>query len=101
MTEKLYDWDAAEYLDSPEAISMFMADAMETGDAAYIAKALGVVARAHGMTQIARKTGLSREQLYRSFSDKGNPTLKTTLAVMRALDVDMTVRPRVFNQGVD
>ena len=101
MTEKLYDWDAAEYLDGPEAISMFMADAMETGDAAYIAKALGVVARAHGMTQIARKTGLSREQLYRSFSDKGNPTLKTTLAVMRALDVDMTVRPRVFNQGVD
>jgi probable addiction module antidote protein len=44
------------------------------------------------MTEISRKTGLSREQLYRSFSGRGNPTLKTTLAVMRALGVDMTAK---------
>lgn len=69
-----------------------MADAFETGDAAYVAKALGVVARAKGMTEISRQTGLSREQLYRSFSGRGNPTLKTTLAVMRALGVDMTAK---------
>ena len=69
-----------------------MADALETGDAAYIAKALGVVARAKGMTQIAKDTGLSREQLYRSFSETGNPTLKTTLAVMRALGIDLTAK---------
>ena len=72
-----------------------MADAFETGDAAYIAKALGVVARAKGMTEIARETGLSREQLYRSFSEKGNPTLKTTLTVMRAIGVDMTAKPHI------
>lgn len=89
MKEQLYDYDPATVLDSPEAIAIFMSDAFETGDIGYIAKALGVVARAKGMTEIARETGLSREQLYRSFSDKGNPTLKTTLAVMRAIGVDI------------
>ncbi|HVT62477.1 MAG TPA: addiction module antidote protein [Legionellaceae bacterium] len=92
MTEPLYDYDPAEALDSPESIAIFMADAFETGDAAYIAKAIGVVARAKGMTEIARETGLSREQLYRSFSEEGNPTLKTTLTVMRAIGVDMTAK---------
>lgn len=51
-----------------------------------------MVARAKGMTKIARETGLSREQLYRSFSEEGNPTLKTTLTVMRAISVDMTAK---------
>lgn len=92
MNEPLYNYDPASALDSPEAISIFMADALETGDTAYIAKALGVVARAKGMTEIARETGLSREQLYRSFSEKGNPTLKTMIAVMRAVGVDMTAK---------
>jgi probable addiction module antidote protein len=95
MTEALYNYDPAVALDSPEAIAIFMVDAFETGDAAYIAKALGVVARAKGMTEIARETGLSREQLYRSFSEKGNPTLKTTLAVMRALGLDITAKAHI------
>ena len=92
MENKLYDYDPAASLDSQEAIEIFMADAFETGDSAYIAKALGVVARAKGMTQIAQDTGLSREQLYRSFSDQGNPTFKTTLIVMQALGLSMTVK---------
>jgi probable addiction module antidote protein len=95
MTKKLLQYDPASALDSPETISIFMADAFETGDAAYVAKALGVVARAKGMAEISRETGLSREQLYRSFSEKGNPTLKTTLAVMKAIGVDVTARPHV------
>ena len=66
MTKKLYDYDPATALGSQEAIAVFMVDAFETGDSAYIAKALGVAARARGMTKIARETGLSREQLYRS-----------------------------------
>ena len=69
-----------------------MAEAFETEDAGYIAHALGVVARAKGMSEIARDTGLSREQLYRSFSAKGNPTLKTTLAVMKALGLELTAK---------
>ncbi|MNF85138.1 hypothetical protein D3C84_675240 [compost metagenome] len=60
-----------------------------------IAKAIGVVARVKGMTEPARKSGLSRELLYRSFSEKGNPTLKTMLAVMHAMSVDMTDRAHV------
>jgi probable addiction module antidote protein len=69
-----------------------MAEALETNDVGYISHALGVVARAKGMAQIAAQTGLSREQLYRSFSQRGNPTLKTTLAVMNALGVQLTVK---------
>jgi probable addiction module antidote protein len=92
MTEKLTTHDPAEDLTSEEAIAIFMADAFETNDAGYIANALGVVARAKGMAQIAAETGLSREQLYRSFSREGNPTLKTTLAVMKALKIGLGPR---------
>ncbi|WP_048307590.1 addiction module antidote protein [Halomonas sp. PR-M31] len=94
MSEHIYDYDPAAALDSDEAIAIFLADALETGDTAYIARSLGVVARARGMTELSRETGLSREQLYRSFSEQGNPTLKTMLTVMRALGVDLTARPR-------
>ncbi|MBN2701032.1 MAG: putative addiction module antidote protein [Methylothermaceae bacterium] len=92
MAEKFTKFDPAAVLETDEDIAIFMADALETGNASYIAKALGVVARAKGMTEIARKTGLSREQLYRSFSEEGNPTLKTTIAVMRALGVDLSAK---------
>jgi probable addiction module antidote protein len=92
MAEKLSPYDPAEDLESEEAIAVFMAEAFQTNDTGYIAHALGVVARAKGMAQIAAQTGLSREQLYRSFSGKGNPTLKTTLAVMNALGIQLTAK---------
>lgn len=98
MAEKFTTFDSAAMLETEADIADFMADAFETGDTTYIAKALGVVARAKGMTQIARETGLSREQLYRSFSERGNPTLKTTLSVMRALGVDMTAKPHAVQK---
>jgi probable addiction module antidote protein len=92
-TKKPEQWttyDPAEDLASDEAIALFMMEAFNTSDPGYISHALGVVARAKGMTQIAQDTGLSREQLYRSFSGKGNPTLKATLAVMKALGIKLT-----------
>lgn len=92
MAKKLTNYDPAEDLGTDEAIAAFLAEALEAGDAGYISHALGVVARAKGMTQIAGKTGLSREQLYRSFSAEGNPTLKTTLAVMKALGVNLSAK---------
>lgn len=92
MAAKLTAYDPAEDLNSDEAVAIFMAEAFRTNDAAYIAHALGVVARAKGMTRIAEQTGLSREQLYRSFSANGNPTLKTTLAVMEALGIELTAK---------
>ncbi|MDX2142585.1 MAG: putative addiction module antidote protein [Rhodospirillaceae bacterium] len=90
--KKLTPFDPAEGLTSDAAIAAFMADAFESEDAGYIAHALGVVARAKGMSQIAGQTGLSREQLYRSFSENGNPTLKTTIAVMKALGIELTAK---------
>ena len=89
MKQKLTPYDPAEDLRSDKAIAAFMSAAFATNDAPYIAHALGVVARAKGMAQIASDTGLSREQLYRSFSQGGNPTLKSTLAVMKALGLDL------------
>lgn len=92
MAEKLSTYDPAEDLTSDVAVATFMAEAFETENSGYIAHALGVVARAKGMTEIASQTGLSREQLYRSFSAEGNPTLKTTIAVMKALGIALTAK---------
>jgi probable addiction module antidote protein len=92
MADRLTNYDPAEDLGSDEAIAMFMAEAFQTNDVGYISHALGVVARAKGMAQIAEQTGLSREQLYRSFSEKGNPTLKTILTVMNALGIQLTTK---------
>ncbi|MDP8995574.1 MAG: putative addiction module antidote protein [Pseudomonadota bacterium] len=93
MAEKLTNYDPATALVDDDEIAFFMSDVLATGDAAFVAKALGVVARAKGMGEIARKTGLSREQLYRSFSEDGNPTLKSTLAVMKALGIELSAKP--------
>jgi probable addiction module antidote protein len=92
MGEKLTVYDPAEDLVSDQAIAAFMEEAFKTEDTGYIAHALGLVARAKGMTQIAKETGLSREQLYRSFSANGNPTLKTTIAVMKALGLELAAK---------
>jgi len=92
MADKLTTYDPAEDLTSAEAIALFMAEAFRTNDTGYIAHSLGLIARAKGMAQIASQTGLSREQLYRSFSENGNPTLKTTLAVIKALGIELTAK---------
>jgi probable addiction module antidote protein len=85
-------FDAAKYLKTPEAISVYLEDIFETEDPELIAHALGTVARAEGMTEVARKTGLSRESLYKALSAKGNPEFATILKVMRALDLKITAR---------
>ncbi|MBY3119781.1 putative addiction module antidote protein [Rhizobium leguminosarum] len=92
MAEEIFDFDPAEMLDSDEAIEAFIIEALQTGDAKFIASALGVVARAKGMSKIARKTGLSREHLYKALSENGNPTLETTLAVMKAIGLELTTK---------
>lgn len=94
MPEAISLFDPAEMLTSREAVAAFMSDALASGDSGYIAHAVGVVARAKGMSQIAEEAGLSREQLYRSFSRQGNPTLKTTLAVLQALGIELVARPK-------
>jgi probable addiction module antidote protein len=93
VSEKLTTFDPAEHLTSDEAIAGFVAAALATNDAAYVAHALGIVVRAKGMTQIANQTGLSSGQLYRSFSADGNPTLRTILDVMRVLGIKLSAKP--------
>lgn len=90
MSKVLGKFDAAETLRDADAIAEYMAAALETEDPGYISHAFGTVARARGMTEIARESGLSREHLYRSFSEDGNPTLKSILAVMGVLGVRLT-----------
>ena len=84
-------WDAAEYLDKPEAIAEYLEAAFEDGDPALIAAALGDVARAMGMTQLAGKAGVTREALYKALSPTGDPRLSTFLGVMKALGIK--IRP--------
>lgn len=91
--KELPHFDASRYLDTKEAIAAFLSDALQSGDQGYIAHAFGIVARAKGVAQIAEETGLAREQIYRSFSENGNPTLKTLLAVMKAVGVELSARP--------
>lgn len=87
MTIETTTFDAAKHLGDPEAQAIFLRDALETGDAGYIAHALGVIVRAKGMTQIARDAGLSREALYKALSPTGNPTLSTLIGVTKALNI--------------
>ena len=93
MSVKTTRFDSADYLDSPEAIGAYMEDALESNDPAVVAHALGVIARARGMAQVARAAGLSRESLYKALSAEGNPELSTLLRVIAALGLKLTVAP--------
>jgi probable addiction module antidote protein len=90
-------WDASEYLDSEEAVAAYLDAAFEDGDPRLIATALGDVARARGMSEIAVKAGLSRESLYRALSKDGNPELATVLKVVRALGMRISIDPKPFS----
>lgn len=87
---KTRPWDAAEYLDSEDAIAAYFSAALLDGDPSLISAALGDIARARGMAQIARDTGLSRESLYRALSPGGNPTLDTVVRVSKALGLTLS-----------
>jgi probable addiction module antidote protein len=92
MKTKVTPWDSAELLDGPEAIAAYIEAAFEDGDSALIAHALGVVARAQGMTQIAKDAGMSRDAVYKALSREGNPTLATLSKVLGALGMKLTAR---------
>jgi probable addiction module antidote protein len=89
---KTYPFDAAEMLATPEAIAAYLAAALETNDSAYIAKSIGTAARAIGMAGIARKAGLSRENLYRSLNGETKVEFDTIVRALAALGVQLTAR---------
>jgi probable addiction module antidote protein len=89
--ETFFRYDTADYLKSEEDALAYIEAAMEEAgdDASFIAVALGNVARARGMMQLAKETGLTREGLYKALSAEGNPSLATTLKVMKALGMKL------------
>lgn len=84
-------YDVAEHLRTPEEMAAYLQACLEeaNGDAAFIAKALGDIARARGMAQVARDAGLSRESLYRALSGERNPGFDTILKVINALGLKL------------
>jgi probable addiction module antidote protein len=82
-------WDAADYLQSEVAMAAYLEAALEEGDPARFTAALGDVARAKGMTEIARQTGLGRESLYKALSRDGNPEFATVLKVVQSLGLKL------------
>ncbi len=82
-------WDAAEHLETDEDMVLYLEAALESSDASLVAAALGDIARAKGMTEIAREAGLGRESLYKALSPEGNPEFATVLKVVRALGLKL------------
>jgi probable addiction module antidote protein len=93
MATETRPFDPAAYLDNPEAMLAYLDGAFADGDAGEIADALGVVARARGMSQIAEETGLTRQALYKALSSDGNPEFATVLKVLRALGFHLHAEP--------
>ena len=88
-TTKLRKWDVVEHLQTEEDMRLYFEACVEEGDPALIAAALGDIARARGMTQVARDTGLGRESLYKALSGEGNPEFDTILKVVKALGLKL------------
>ena len=94
MSIETIPFDAAKFFKDTESQVELVADAFESGDPRYIAHALGIVARARGMTQVAKDAGVTREALYRALSEDGDPKLSTLLGVLRALGLTLHAEHR-------
>lgn len=89
---KTRPWDVVEHLETEEDITAYLEAVLADGDPALVSAALGDVARARGMTEIAREAGLGRESLYKALSPEGNPEFATVMKVLRALGLTLHVR---------
>ncbi|BCS57988.1 transcriptional regulator [Adlercreutzia equolifaciens subsp. celatus] len=89
--KKATTWDAADYLETEADIAAYLNAAFEDGDTSVIAAALGDVARAKGMTQLSKETGITRDGLYKALSPAGNPSLDTVQKVVRAFGLKLDV----------
>ncbi|MBN9020781.1 MAG: putative addiction module antidote protein [Rhizobiales bacterium] len=91
MNRQAKPFDAARFFSTPESQAELLAEAFATGHAGYITQALGTVARARGMSEVAREAGVTREALYKSLSGKGDPKLSTLLGIARALGFRLSI----------
>ena len=90
---KTRSWNAAEHLETAEDMAAYLEAVLEEDDPQLFAAALGDIARAKGMTEIARKAGLGRESLYKALAPNGNPEFATVLKVMRSLGLRLHAKP--------
>ena len=88
---KTIPWDSADHLETAADIAAYLEAAFEDGDPALIGHALGTVARARGMSEIAQRTGMGRQSLYKALSANGHPEFSTVLNVVRALGLKLTI----------
>ena len=86
-------FDAADFLDIEKKQAAYITAALETGDTDFVRDALGIVAKARGMGQVAKTADLNRESLYKAHSETGNPEVSTVMPVMRALGLTLAARP--------
>ena len=89
MKTKTTAWNVAEHLKTKEEREAYLNAAFEDGDASVIAAALGDIAKAEGMSKVAKRTGLGRESLYKALSPDGNPALSTILKVIHAFEFNL------------
>lgn len=88
---KTYEFDPANYIDTPEAVVAYLNIVAEENDLAELYEAIGTVARSKGMTEISRRTGLSRESLYKALREDGNPSFATVSKVLNALGLKFAI----------
>jgi probable addiction module antidote protein len=93
MAKKSKPFDASEFLETDDDIAFYIREAIATDDIDAIVRAIGVVAKTRGMSQIAKETGLSRESLYKALSGDGHPQFDTILLVLKALGLRLSVEP--------
>lgn len=84
-------WDASEYLETEEDMAAYLNAALEDGDTSVITAALGDIARAKGMTQLSKETGITRDGLYKALSPTGNPSFDTVQKVVKAFGLKLDV----------
>ena len=92
---ELQDFDMAEHLRNEEEIQLYLNEVLKEDNVDLILSALGDIAKARNMSQLAREVGVSREGLYKAFSGNGNPTFSTVFKVMKALDLNLEVKQAV------
>jgi len=93
MTIETTQWDVTEHLDSEEMIAAYLDAIMEEGGVALMRTALGDVAKARGMTDLAERTGITRSGLYKALAEKGNPSMDTMDTVLRAMGLRLSISP--------
>jgi len=99
MTLTTTPFDIAIFLDSDEAISEYLSQVMADGDNEEFLRAIGHIARARGISQIAKDTGMGRESLYKAFAPGSKPRFETVVKVLHAIGLELTARPAHVNPG--